>query len=1001
MTFALLLVCFFLSGFSALLYETAWTREFAFVFGTSELAVVAVLAAYMGGLALGAAVAARIAPRIRRPVLAYGVLELGIALWAIALPVAIRAVSALYLGWLGGLDAVPETLGIATHAFHLAGAFAVLVPCTALMGATLPLLASHAVVRDEQIGPRVGLLYAANTTGAIAGTITAAFVLLPALGLRHTVHFGAAVNVLVFAAAAALARRAPPGNAVAPKPARGVPWILPAIAISGAVSFSYEVLWFRLLGQLLGGSTAAFSTMLASFLLGIALGSALAARYATTPHAAARGFAAAQLGTGAFAWLAFCAADRLRDAANALGASVNALAPGALVAVAMLLPLTLCVGATFPFAVRLLARDARDASPASARVYAWNTLGSIAGAVGTGYFLLPWRGFVGTLVAAALLNFALAFSASVLARPVRRALAATAVAAALLLAVFPTPRPDRLLRASPLGGDYPGTFTYLGVGRSSTAALIDQGMGWRLTNNGLPESYVRPVGYPPSPTAAEWLSLLPVLVRPDTAHMLIIGLGAGMTLAAVPSTVETIDVIELEPEVVAANRSVSERAGGDPLADPRLTLRLGDARGALILANRRFDAIVSQPSHPWTAGASHLYTREFFSLVHSRLSPEGVFVQWIGAAFVDPERLRSLLAAQNEVFANVQVYLPEGGAIVLVCSDAPIDVLASAARAITRAPQDFATSGIHRVEDVVAALALDADGARALAAGARANTDDRNQFATSDRPTFANVRKGWLDAALAPYDPLPGLVQHVDVARVLLGLRLNNNGARARRIAAALDSPRRELALGWIELEAHRPQLAAEHFTAALAADPALTDAAIGLASVDTNTPLAKLPDRARAVIETARQETRDEHWAAGARARDALLAQWQPGEPLYLEAVEQRLRWRIELGDRADLEPGLAIVDTVLTRAQLPRFLLYRAEIAARLERPELAWLSLHSLAADSNMRPAPQIAQRALALARELGEPPLPAIRVGLEQFAQRGSGAMMREAAARERL
>src|ERR1700752_1699757 len=135
-SFALLLLCFFLSGLAALIYETAWTREFAFVFGTSELAVVAVLAAYMGGLALGAALAARWAPRIRRPVLAYGLLELGIALWAIALPYAIRSVNALYLGWLGGLDALPETLGTATHVFHRAGASALLVPGPALMGAT-------------------------------------------------------------------------------------------------------------------------------------------------------------------------------------------------------------------------------------------------------------------------------------------------------------------------------------------------------------------------------------------------------------------------------------------------------------------------------------------------------------------------------------------------------------------------------------------------------------------------------------------------------------------------------------------------------------------------------------------------------------------------------------------------------------------------------------------------------------------------------------------------
>src|SRR5262249_5088489 len=154
------------------------------------------------------ALAARFAPRIRRPVLAYGVLELGIALWALAIPTAIRAISALYLRWLGGLDALPRTLRIATPAFPLAGAFALPVPCAGPMGATLPLLASYAVRRDDQIGSRVGLLYAANTTGAIAGTVTAAFVLLPALGLRHTVLVGAAVNALVFAAAAALARTA-------------------------------------------------------------------------------------------------------------------------------------------------------------------------------------------------------------------------------------------------------------------------------------------------------------------------------------------------------------------------------------------------------------------------------------------------------------------------------------------------------------------------------------------------------------------------------------------------------------------------------------------------------------------------------------------------------------------------------------------------------------------------------------------------------------------------
>jgi spermidine synthase len=788
------------------------------------------------------------------------------------------------------------------------------------------------------------------------------------------------VNALVFAAAAALARNAPQGAAALAPRASGIPWILPAIAVSGAVSFSYEVLWFRLLGQLIGGSTAAFSTMLASFLAGIALGSALASRWAKTPAAASLGFALAQLATGVSAWLAFLAADHLPAWAQELGVSVNALGPGALLAAAVLLPLTICIGSTFPFAVRLLARDAADASAASARVYAWNTVGSIAGAIGTGYFLLPWLGFVGTVVCAALANLALALAASATARPVRRVLAAGAIAAALFLALFPTPRPDSLLRSSPLGGDYGGTLSYFAVGRSSSVALIDHGLGWRLTNNGLPESYIQPVGSPPVASAAQWLSLLPVLVRPETAHVLIIGLGAGITLAAVPSSVETIDVIELEPEVIAANRAVRERAGGDPLADPRVSVRIGDARGALALADRRWDAIVSQPSHPWTSGASHLYTREFFELVRSRLSPAGVFVQWIGAAFVDPDRLRALLAAQTAVFANVQVYRPEGGAIVMMASDAPFDVVNSAPRAIAASPRDFAEAGIHHVEDVVAALAFDADGTRAFAGDAAPNTDDRNLFATSRRPS-AGVRPGWVENAFAPRDPIPALAGSLDLERLVSSLQESGRPERVQHLAERLNPARRALALGWLALGAQRARQAQRNFNEALAADSSLESAAIGLALADPSADVARLPERARAVIEAQRGDRQL------ARARDALLAQWQPGELLYSQAAEQRARWRLELGGPSELDEAMAILDTLLETRLLPRLFLLRAEIAARQGHRDVAWLSLQAL---SEHGAAPGVAERGLALAQSLGPSPSRALLPKLDRLARRRAAA-----------
>lgn len=317
--FLLLLLCFLLSGFAALLYQTAWTREFAFIFGTSEIAVAVVLAGYMGGLALGSAVAARFAPRLRRPVFAYGALELGIALSALAIPFGLRALTASYVAiFQGELPTDPETTATL---FRLAGAFLLMLVPTGLMGATLPLLARHAVRSEEQIGPRIGALYAVNTAGAIAGTVCAAFFLLPALGLRHTVWVGATLNGVVFLAAAALSRGGP---STAPPAAAGHAlvrrWVLPLMLLSGSVSFSYEVLWTRLLSQMLGGSLYAFATMLSSFLLGITIGSAIGGAAARRVRGAAIGLALSELGVAVFGLAAFLLSDRLPEIGQMLGA---------------------------------------------------------------------------------------------------------------------------------------------------------------------------------------------------------------------------------------------------------------------------------------------------------------------------------------------------------------------------------------------------------------------------------------------------------------------------------------------------------------------------------------------------------------------------------------------------------------------------------------------------------------------------------------------------------
>ena len=643
------------------MYQTAWLRQFSLVFGTSELAVATVLAAYMGGLALGSAVAARYAGRVTRPVLVYGILEAGIALSALAVPVLLLAARALYASMLGDQPAPPDAATIGQPIFYLLVAFVVLAIPTGFMGATLPLLIRYAVRTDREVGPRVALLYSINTAGAVCGTVAAAFVLLPALGLNRTVWVGVAVNALVFVIAAALARgrrdSAAAGEAVA---AAGPPsfvaacirplfkgpgslgdrltavfrtqpsWMLPLMLISGATAFLYEVLWTRMLTHVMGGSIYAFATMLAAFLTGIALGGGLAGKVAENRERAAVAFALTQaaigvLSMGVYAWMGLLIPDA--PSAWALG----------LLAVAVMLPATIFIGATLPLSIRVLARDEREATASTARIYAWNTVGAIIGSILAGFVLIPGLGFEGSIRIAVGANFLLAlWAAGCVARPRPIPVGIAAAGIVAVLAIYSPARPQAVVSSSSLSLSLPAPprEMYYSVGRSSTVMLLASGTYYYLRTNGLPEASVGVRGLPPGLDTQKWLTALPVAARPDIRDMLVVGFGGGVALEGVPPSVESIDVVELEPEVIVANQQLAGMRDFDPLADSRFNIVLNDARNALRLTRKTYDAIVSQPSHPWTAGASHLFTREFVADVRSHLNDGGVFLQWMNGEFV-------------------------------------------------------------------------------------------------------------------------------------------------------------------------------------------------------------------------------------------------------------------------------------------------------------------------------------------------------------------------------
>ena len=978
--FGWLLFCFFLSGFAALVYQIVWTRQFAAVFGAAPTAVAAVLAAYMGGLAAGAAVAGRWVGRVRRPLLAYALLEAGVAVSALAVPAALGALAALQAWLFGGLPELSAETGAAATLFQLATAFVVLGVPTALMGMTLPLLVRQ-VVRDEvQIASRVGALYAFNTAGGVCGVLAAGFLLLPELGLGRSVWVAVSANVLAGLAALALTRRAAldassPLRQTLPEaagagddwPRRG--WILPLVCLAGMASFGYEVLWSRLLGQLLGGGIAGFAIMLASFLTGIAAGAALAARVVGGPDRALRVFAMAQTGVVLCSLPAFAALGELPVFLRGLGwQGVPALS--GVLAAGLLLPSSLCIGASFPMAVRALARSAEQAGAASARIFAWNTLGSILGAIAAGFFLLPALGHAG--FASGLMGLNLVVAAGALWACPRSRGPALALGGLALLALIALPpqTPWGLLRTSGLSGEAAsGRVEYYGLGRSAGVLLSAGPRGWRLYADGLPESQVTAPGTRPGGNPlAQWAATLPVLARPEARRMLVVGLGGGVVLESVPASIERIDVLEIEPEILAANRAIAPHRRSDPLADSRVRVVLGDARGALSRSSARYDVIVSQPSHPWTEGSGPLFSREFFELLRAHMTPGGVLCQWMAARFLDEELFRGMLATLLEVFPQVRVYHPVPGGLLFLASEAPLRVEEGAGRALRASPQGFAALGIHRPEDVRAAWLLDESGSRALAAGGVVNRDDHNLLQMrSGRVARAGGSRPL--EALGEYDPLVPHAPGSSRLRVVEVLLARGFPLRAQRIAEAGEEGAERTAARALIAAAHgQSRRAREEAEEALQSTPLASEVREALLPVQAAAMIrdadrleslaAGLSDPAAALLEAWRADARGN--LAGLRALEGRLARVRPGEALYPGALRMRIAWRLEDPTPEEARDALRFADFLVAAAGTPGDWVLRVRAVAASSDASAIESAIFEAAAELRGNDVPKAAVR-----------------------------------------
>jgi spermidine synthase len=1031
-TYAATAACFVLSGVAGLLYQTIWSRQYSLVLGTSEAAVSVVLAVYMLGLALGAALVPRwMHGPGTRPLRLFALLELGIAACALAIPPLLALVGDGYVAVAGGLPDPPSAVGALPRLYFALACLLLLVP-TMLMGATLPVLAGFAVRSAADTGPRIAGLYAANTLGAAAGALAGGWWLVPDFGLRISTAVAMALNLLVTAGAFAVSRSLAEGgattatgttpaaagtvSAAAPATTGGVlsdervRALLPLLGlVSGFVALTYEVLWARMLSHALGSSLAAFSTMLASFLLGIGLGS-LASTRRLSARGAALAFAATQVGVAVAA-----AAAQLW-----LGRMPNDLPPGALATRALLamLPATLFMGAAFPLLIRLLGDRGVDSTRATGRIYAFNTIGAVAGAIAAGMWLIPTLSFEGTARLTVALSLAAAvvalWSLTDVARPMKAAATAAAFATALL---FRPPLPGAIIDASLVDDSTAGEQRFLAVGRSATVLVKERDDGgFYLRTNGLPEATVRRAGAPPVRHSQRWLAALPIAARPEATSMLVVGLGGGVAVEDIPARFTTLDVVELEPRVIDANESFARLRAHDPLADPRLRLIENDARNALVLTDRRYDILVSQPSHPWTSGSANLYSRGFLELARSRLTPDGVLLVWINAQFIDEALLRDIAATITAVFPQVRLYRPERMELMFLASAAPLEperLALGAGSALQREADYFAGAGINAAEDIAASLTAADAGMTQLAVGGRMITDDRNQLATDSSPTRGGFTPESLDRLLrdvhAAQSATGGALAQLPLDAHYLGDRLVTLGFA--ETAAAFAAARRDDAAGistfarGLEASGRRDDAAALRRAAAerFPDDAALRFAALRPRLLDAaraagrgTEPLQGLPDSARAVLEGWRHAA-DGEWDA-VRALEPRLAAARTVDGWHPEATQLRIEWRTRAGgdDRmVRAREALQLVDRMIARRPASDLFILRASAALSLGDGAAFLESASAFAADALAAPSDagtSAAARAVATARVEGFS--RAIADGVLPFDPQRAAAVLRQ-------
>lgn len=721
---ALLCAVFFLSGASALIFETLWFHQATLAFGSSVWASSLVLSGFMAGLALGSATAVWKGDRLGSPVRTYAVLEAVIAVSGVAL--------VFFLPSLGTLTApllrpVMEHPWILNPARLLLAFVFLLLPSTA-MGLTLPLLTEALVAADPNFGRALGRLYGWNTLGAVLGAVVAETLLIRTLGIHGSGLAAGSLNLLAALSAAWIYRSlrrqgtAPDATRTSAVRLRVDAW-LGAAFLSGFALLALEVVWFRFLLLFVIGSTLSFAVMLALVLAGIALGGLAGSFWLRRDPEGFRFAVVVSLASGLLCAVSYAAFPWVVAPFGVR--QITGIASVLKISLPLILPVSFLSGVFFTLAGAALRRDYPSAGATTGVLTLANTTGAALGGFAGGFLLLPTLGMEASFFLMAVLYGVIGLVLFTRCRAPRPVLVPIGGSLVLALALFPWGAMQQrhlLTAARRYAGNREWQVVELREGLDATILYVEEFIfgrahqDFRLVTNSLSMSttefhsrrYMKLYVY------------LPAAVHPGLRRALLISYGVGSTAKALTDTrsLETIDVVDISRDVLEMNAIVFPDSAENPLHDPRVRVHIEDGRYFLQTTDRKFDLITGEPPPPQVATVVNLYTREYFQRMYDRLNEGGFVTYWLPLHSLSDASAKAISRAFLEVFSDASLWHGHSEDVMLVGSrNAQGPVSAEGFERQWREPRisaEMKAVGLERPEQLGALFIGDAEYLKAL-----------------------------------------------------------------------------------------------------------------------------------------------------------------------------------------------------------------------------------------------------------------------------------------------